>query len=155
MQQERNRIEGKYFAGKCDKQNTGMDFQQSESCHRKCKWYCHNEKRQRRKEVTITAKAADGSGKKAVYTITGMKGVVKKVTIYGKKTVKAGKSIKLKAKVKATKKANTRLFLEKQQSKICYGEKRKSKGKEKCKRKESEDHRNGNGWKRKEEICND
>lgn len=77
-----------------------------------------------------------------------------KVTISGKKTVKAGKSIKLKAKVKATKKANTRL-LEKQQSKICYGEKRKSKGKEKCKRKESEDHRNGNGWKRKEEICND
>lgn len=48
-----------------------------------------------------------------------------------------------------------RLHLEKQQSKICYGEKRKSKGKEKCKRKESEDHRNGNGWKRKEEICND
>ena len=62
------------------------------------------------KKVTITAKAADGSGKKAVYTITGMKGVVKKVTISGKKTVKAGKSIKLKAKVKATKKANTRLF---------------------------------------------
>ena len=58
----------------------------------------------------ITAKAADGSGKKAVYTITGMEGVVKKVTISGKKTVKAGKSIKLKAKVKATKKANTRLF---------------------------------------------
>ena len=62
------------------------------------------------KKVMITAKAADGSGKKAVYTITGMKGVVKKVTISGKKTVKAGKSIKLKAKVKATKKANTRLF---------------------------------------------
>ena len=39
-----------------------------------------------------------------------MKGVVKKVTISGKKTVKAGKSIKLKAKVSATKKANTKLL---------------------------------------------
>ena len=55
----------------------------------------------------------------------------------------------------AHKEGQYQTFLEKQQSKICYGEKRKSKGKEKCKRKESEDHRNGNGWKRKEEICND
>ena len=62
------------------------------------------------KKVTITAKAADGSGTTAIYTITGMKGVVKKVTISGKKTVKAGKSIKLKAKVSATKKANTKLL---------------------------------------------
>lgn len=62
------------------------------------------------KKVTITAKAADGSGTTATYTITGMKGVVKKVTISGKKTVKAGKSIKLKAKVSATKKANTKLL---------------------------------------------
>ena len=40
-----------------------------------------------------------------------MKGVVKKVTISGKKTrtIKAGKSIKLKAKVKATKGANKTL----------------------------------------------
>ena len=38
-----------------------------------------------------------------------MKGVVKSYD-FRKETVKAGKSIKLKAKVKATKKANTRLF---------------------------------------------
>ena len=38
-----------------------------------------------------------------------MKGVVKKVAISGKKTVKAGKTLKLKAKVTATKKANKKL----------------------------------------------
>lgn len=61
------------------------------------------------KTVTITAIAADGSGVKAAYKITSMKGVVKKVTISGKKSVKAGKSLKLKAKVKASKKANKKL----------------------------------------------
>ncbi len=63
------------------------------------------------KTVIITATAKDGSGIKASYRIQCMKGVVKKVTISGKKTrtIKAGKSIKLKAKVKATKGANKTL----------------------------------------------
>lgn len=61
------------------------------------------------KSVTITATAADGSGVSAAYKITSMKGVVKKVAISGKKTVKAGKTLKLKAKVTATKKANKKL----------------------------------------------
>lgn len=63
------------------------------------------------KTVTITATAKDGSGIKANYKIQCMKGIVKKVTISGKKTraIKAGKSIKLKAKVNATKGANKTL----------------------------------------------
>lgn len=61
------------------------------------------------KKVTITAQAKDGSGVKAVYKLTSMKGVVKKITVSGTKSVKAGKSLKLKAKVKASKKANTKL----------------------------------------------
>ncbi len=61
------------------------------------------------KSVTITATAKDGSGVKAVYKIMSMKGVVKKVTVSGKKSMKAGKTLKLKAKVKATKKANKKL----------------------------------------------
>ena len=58
------------------------------------------------RSVVITAAAADGSGVKGTYQITAMKGIVKKVAISGDKSVKAGKSIKLKAKVTATKKAN-------------------------------------------------
>lgn len=56
------------------------------------------------KKVTITATAKDGSKKKAAYKITSMKGVVKKVSISGKKTrtLKAGKTLKLKAKVTAS-----------------------------------------------------
>ncbi len=61
------------------------------------------------KSVTITAKAMDGSGVKATYKITSMKGIVKKVSISGKKTVKAGKTLKLKGKVTATKSANKTL----------------------------------------------
>ncbi len=65
------------------------------------------------KTVTITAAATDGSGKKAAYKITAMKGYVKKVVISGKKTrtLKAGKTLKLKAKVTASnaKKANKTL----------------------------------------------
>ncbi len=61
------------------------------------------------KSVTITATAQDGSGVKATYKIKSMKGVVKKVAVSGKKTVKAGKTLKLKAKVTATKKANKKL----------------------------------------------
>ncbi|MCI8504004.1 MAG: hypothetical protein HFH00_09305 [Dorea sp.] len=61
------------------------------------------------KSVTITATAQDGSGVKASYKIKSMKGVVKKVSVSGKKSVKAGKALKLKAKVKATSKANKKL----------------------------------------------
>lgn len=61
------------------------------------------------KYVTITAFSRDGSGKKATYKIKIMKGVVKKVSISGKKSVKAGKTLKLKGKVKATSKANKKL----------------------------------------------
>lgn len=65
------------------------------------------------RSVTITATAKDGSKKKASYKITSMKGVVKKVTISGKKTIalKAGKTLKLKAKVTASnsRKANKAL----------------------------------------------
>lgn len=61
------------------------------------------------KTVTITATAKDGSGKKATYKITSMKGVVKKIAISGKTSVKAGKTLKLKAKVTASKKANKKI----------------------------------------------
>lgn len=63
------------------------------------------------KSVIITATATDGSGAKAVFKVKSMKGVVKKVTITGAKnrTVKAGKALKLKAKVAATKGANKKL----------------------------------------------
>ena len=56
------------------------------------------------KKVVITAVAADGSGAKASWKVTSMKGIVKKVKLTGNKPVKAGKSVKLKAKVKANKK---------------------------------------------------
>ena len=62
------------------------------------------------KKVTITATAVDGSSKYASWKITSMKGIVKKVKITGSKPVKAGKKLKLKAKVTATKKANTKLL---------------------------------------------
>ena len=62
------------------------------------------------KKVTITAMALDGSKKKASWKIMSMKGIVKKVKITGKTTVKAGKSVKLKASVKATSKANKKLL---------------------------------------------
>lgn len=61
------------------------------------------------KSVTITAIAADG-GARATYKIKAMKGIVKKVTISGAKTVKAGKSLKAKAKMLATKGANKKLL---------------------------------------------
>lgn len=57
--------------------------------------------------AVITATAA--SGVKASYKIKGMKGVVKKVAVSGVKPIKAGKALKLKAKVTATKGANTKL----------------------------------------------
>ncbi|MDY5245301.1 MAG: Ig-like domain-containing protein, partial [Anaerobutyricum soehngenii] len=61
------------------------------------------------KKVTITATATDGSRVSASWKVTSMKGIVKKVKITGAKTVKAGKSLKLKANVTATKKANKKL----------------------------------------------
>lgn len=61
------------------------------------------------KSVIITATAADGSGVRASYKIKAMKGVVKKVSITGEKAIKAGKTLKLKAKVIATKKANKKV----------------------------------------------
>ena len=61
------------------------------------------------KKVTITAMATDGSRVSASWKVTSMKGTVKKVKITGAKTVKAGKSLKLKANVTATKKANKKL----------------------------------------------
>lgn len=64
------------------------------------------------KTVTITAISNDGSGARAIYKIKVMKGVVKKVSSIGakNKTVKAGKTLKLKAKVSATAKANKKLL---------------------------------------------
>ena len=62
------------------------------------------------KKVTITATAKDGSKKYAFWKITSMKGIVKKVKITGNKPVKTGKKLKLKAKITATKKANTKLL---------------------------------------------
>lgn len=61
------------------------------------------------KSVVITAIAADGSGARATYKIKVMKDAVKRLTVTGKKVVKAGKKIKLKAKVAAGKKANKKL----------------------------------------------
>lgn len=61
------------------------------------------------KTVKITAEATDGSKKKATFTIKIMKGVVKKIKISGRKTVKAGKTLKLKVKVTASKGANKSL----------------------------------------------
>lgn len=64
------------------------------------------------KSVIITALASDGSGARATYKIKVMKGVIKKVSTVGSKSkvVKAGKSLKLKAKVSATAKANKKLI---------------------------------------------
>ena len=62
------------------------------------------------KTVTITAKAKDGSGKKATYRIRIMKGAVTSVEIKGaKKTLKAGKTMRLTAAVKAGRGANRKV----------------------------------------------
>ena len=54
--------------------------------------------------VKITAAAKDGSGRKAVWTIKVMKGVVTKITVKGyKSTLKAGRTMQLRAAVSATK----------------------------------------------------
>lgn len=61
------------------------------------------------KSVTITAQVKDQSNKKATFKLTSMKGVVKKIKLSGKKTLKVGKSMKLKAKVTASSGANKTL----------------------------------------------
>lgn len=62
------------------------------------------------KSVIITAMAVDGSGIKAQWRIKSMKGVVKSVAVKGAKpTIQTGKTLKLKAVVKATKGANKKL----------------------------------------------
>lgn len=70
------------------------------------------------KKVAITAIATDGSNKYASWKITSMKGVVKKVKINGKKRIKAGKTLKLKAKILATKHANKKLLWKSNNSKF-------------------------------------
>ena len=55
-----------------------------------------------KKSVIITATATDGSRVKQSFKITSMKGVVKKVSLSGKKTLAVGKSMKVKAKVKTS-----------------------------------------------------
>lgn len=54
------------------------------------------------KIVTITAAAADGSGKKAVYRLKIMKHMVKKIQLKAKKSIKAGKSMRIKPIIKTT-----------------------------------------------------
>jgi uncharacterized protein YjdB len=54
------------------------------------------------KTVTITAKATDGSGVKASYKISIKKDAVKSISLKADKTVKAGKSLKVKATVNTT-----------------------------------------------------
>ncbi|MBR0410354.1 MAG: leucine-rich repeat protein [Eubacterium sp.] len=61
------------------------------------------------KTVTIIATAKDGSGKKASWKIKSMKGIVKSISIKGKKSVKAGSKVILKATVKAGSGANKQL----------------------------------------------
>ena len=61
------------------------------------------------KSVTITAKTKGGSGKKAEFKLQSMKGIVKKVKLSGKNSLKAGKSTQLSAKVTASSKANKTL----------------------------------------------
>ena len=61
------------------------------------------------KTVVITATAKDGSKVHGKIKLTCMKGTVKKITVSGKKTVKAGKSLTLKANVTASAKANKKV----------------------------------------------
>ena len=61
------------------------------------------------KSVTITVKTKGGSGKKAEFKLQSMKGIVKKVKLSGKNSLKAGKSTQLSAKVTASSKANKTL----------------------------------------------
>ena len=53
------------------------------------------------KKVKITAEPKKGKGAKGTITLSCMKGKIKSIKISGKKTVKAGKTLTLKAKIKA------------------------------------------------------
>ncbi len=61
------------------------------------------------KTVIITASTTDGSGIRASFKIKIRKGHVKKIMLSNVRPIKAGKAIKLTAKVKATKGANRKL----------------------------------------------
>lgn len=61
------------------------------------------------KTATIMATAKDGTLKKATYKITIMKGEVRSISITGAKTIKMGKTLYLKTKVKASSGANKKL----------------------------------------------
>lgn len=107
------------------------------------------------KKVVITAVAADGSGAKASWKVTSMKGIVKKVKLTGNKPVKAGKSVKLKAKVKATKKANKKLLWTSSNTKYAtVNTKGVVKNEKSRKTQESKNYSDGNRWKRKESNSN-
>lgn len=58
------------------------------------------------KTVVITAKAKDGSSKKANYKITIVPGSVAKISLKANKTLKVGKTMQIKATVKASTGAN-------------------------------------------------
>lgn len=60
------------------------------------------------KTVTVTAKAKDGSGKKCSVKVRIMKHSVKSVSLKGPKSIKRGKSGKIKAKIKTTGKGANR-----------------------------------------------
>lgn len=62
------------------------------------------------KSVTITVQSVNNPGIKGTFIIKVMKGVVKKIKLQGKASIKAGKRIRLKAKVVASKGANKRLI---------------------------------------------
>ena len=70
------------------------------------------------KKVIITVTAQDGSKKSASWKITSMRGVVRSVKISGKKQVKAGKTVSLKGKVSASRKANKKLLWTSSNTKI-------------------------------------
>ena len=76
------------------------------------------------KQVIITATAMDNSGSKATWKIKSMKGIVKKISLTGKKKVNAGGKIKLKAKVTSTKKANTKILWKSSNSKYATVDKK-------------------------------
>lgn len=69
-----------------------------------------NRKKIRGKTVTITVRSQDNPNIKATYRIKVMKGVVKKIKLQSRKSIKAGKSFTLKSKVTATKGANKKLL---------------------------------------------
>ncbi len=60
------------------------------------------------KTIIVTAKAQDGSGKKATYKIK-IKGAVSKITLKAQKSVKAGKKVTIKSTVKVGKGGNKAL----------------------------------------------